>query len=348
MGLAIGLGLGLPFGGAVSLTAAQLLLANETQGLAIDFTDMSMSVKDTGTPANNFSGNPNDKFTYTSPTAKVIWTPSGFQSGTTLRTEYTTAGTPIGLRVEPARTNLFLNSRAAATQSITVTAVAHTLSFVGTGTITLSGVSVDGPLVGTGANDLVQLTFTPTAGLLTCTVSGSIDYVQLEVGSYASSRITTTGASATRAVDNITLATSLFPISLTNGILVVKSLHAGATVGGNAGIGLQATTNDRVQLRLTYTQISSAGVSVAAIVPAGIVTNTVAARRAVSYAANDFASCYNGGSVGTDVAGAAPTALTNLALYTDSTAGVFEGWIQQILYLPRNRASNAELQGFLA
>src|SRR5690606_11840432 len=79
-----------------------------------------------------------------------------------------------GLLIEPQRTNLLLNSATLSTQSVTVTATVHTLSFYGTGTVTLSGASTAGPLVGTGANNRVTLTFTPTAGSLTLTVSGSV------------------------------------------------------------------------------------------------------------------------------------------------------------------------------
>ena len=43
------------------------------------------------------------------------------------------------LLVEEGRTNLLLNSATLGTQGVTVTAVAHTLSFYGTGTITLNG-----------------------------------------------------------------------------------------------------------------------------------------------------------------------------------------------------------------
>jgi hypothetical protein len=72
-----------------------------------------------------------------------------------------------------------------ATQSVTVTAAAHTLSFTGTGTVTLTGASTAGPLVGTGAGNRVNLTFTPTAGSLTLTVVGSVTFAQLELGSTA-------------------------------------------------------------------------------------------------------------------------------------------------------------------
>lgn len=112
----------------------------------------------------------------------------------------------LGVLIEEQRTNLLLNTDTLSTQSVTVTAVAHTLSFYGTGTVTLSGVSTAGPLVGTGAFPTrVTLTFTPTAGSLTLTVTGSVRYANLEVGSFATSWIPTTGTAATRNADVLTL-----------------------------------------------------------------------------------------------------------------------------------------------
>jgi hypothetical protein len=112
-----------------------------------------------------------------------------------------TTGESLGLLVEEPRTNLLLNSATLSTQSVTVTAVSTTLSFYGTGTITLTGTSTAGPLVGTGVNNRVSLTFTPTAGSLTLTVSGSVTNAQLEAGAFSTSYIPTTGATATRTAD---------------------------------------------------------------------------------------------------------------------------------------------------
>lgn len=84
-----------------------------------------------------------------------------------------------------ARHNLLLATETLATQSVTLLAAQHTLSFTGTGTVTLSGASTAGPLVGTGANNRVSLTFTPTAGSVTFTVSGSVTSAQLELGAVA-------------------------------------------------------------------------------------------------------------------------------------------------------------------
>lgn len=90
-----------------------------------------------------------------------------------------------GIEPKTGRRNLLLATDTMATQSLTVAAVAHTLAFTGTGTVTLTGASTAGPLVGTGASNRVSLTFTPTAASLTLTVVGSVTLAQLELGSTA-------------------------------------------------------------------------------------------------------------------------------------------------------------------
>ena len=103
-------------------------------------------------------------------------------------------------------TNLLLNagqSSNLSTQNITTTAQAYTLSFLGTGTVTLSGTSVAGPLVGTGANNQVSLTFTPTAGTLTLTVTGNVTYSGLVAGSVTGPIIATAGVTATTGSDRL-------------------------------------------------------------------------------------------------------------------------------------------------
>ena len=115
-----------------------------------------------------------------------------------------------GLLIESARTNLLLNSLIdgtnLSTQSVTVTAVAHTLSFYGTGSIVLSG-TASATVTGTGAYPTrTTLAFTPTAGSLTLTVSGTVQFAQLEVGGFATSFIPTEASQVTRNLDvaNIT------------------------------------------------------------------------------------------------------------------------------------------------
>lgn len=118
------------------------------------------------------------------------------------RLSYMYGSCPAAL-LEPQRTNLVFPSANGSTQTRTVTAVAHTLSFWGTGTVVLSGAAV-ATLTGTGANNRVTLTFTPTAGSLTLTVTGTVTNFQLEAGAYVTTYIETTTASATRLADTFT------------------------------------------------------------------------------------------------------------------------------------------------
>ena len=123
--------------------------------------------------------------------------------------------------VEPQRTNLVYPSTTATTQVRAVTAFLHTLSFYGTGIVTLSG-AFSGSLVGTGANNRVTLSFTPTAGNLTLTVSGTVTDWQLEVGSSATSLIKTVSGSVTRNADVISKYNIDTLIGQTEGTILVK------------------------------------------------------------------------------------------------------------------------------
>ena len=128
--------------------------------------------------------------------------------------------------------NLVLNSATLVTQNITVTANTYTLSMTGTGTITLSGTS-SGTLVGTGASTVVSKTFTPTAGTLTLTPTGSCTTVQLELGSVFSGYTATTGTAVT-TTNNINVPSGSLTVSgkgtfggqvfLNNGVIGTPSL----------------------------------------------------------------------------------------------------------------------------
>jgi len=88
----------------------------------------------------------------------------------------------LGRHPRSGKRNLLLATATMGTQNVTTANVEHTLHFTGTGTVTLTGTSTAGPLVGTGAGNRVSQTFTPTAGTLTLTVSGSVTASQLELG----------------------------------------------------------------------------------------------------------------------------------------------------------------------
>ena len=332
---------------------AALMLLNETNGVAIDFTDLSMQIKDTITPANVFSGDPNSKLTYTSPSTKWILGANGiYTSGTTLRTEYNASGTALGLRVEEARTNLFLNSRAPVTQDITTTAQSYTISGLGAAgaTLVISGTAT-GTLTGTAAVDRDKLTFTATAGTLAVTVSGTWDFVQVEAGAFATSPIVTAGATVTRAIDNISLLASLFPYSATASTIFGTFVRGVSDVFGTALQVSNGNTNNRLVLIDDTVNFVAQVRDVTASVT--YTSNLVGAnplgtpfKAALAAAANDANSAYNGVAGVTDTAVTMPsTAATSM--YFGSVVGAagtsWNGWIKQAMYVPR-RMSNAELQ----
>lgn len=122
----------------------------------------------------------------------------------TPRVDYDPAtGECRGLLVELGSTNYVLNSSAPSSQSIAVTAQQYTLSFYGTGSITLSG-AYSGTIPSAGAWPArATLTFTPAAGTLTMSVSGDVRYCQLEAGPIATSWIPTGGGAVVRASDYV-------------------------------------------------------------------------------------------------------------------------------------------------
>jgi hypothetical protein len=90
------------------------MLGSEVQGMAIDFTSDAMAVRDTGTPANNFSGAPFSKLTFTRATIATRVNQLGFieqvASGVP-RIDYDPVSKACkGLLVETASTNLLLRS----------------------------------------------------------------------------------------------------------------------------------------------------------------------------------------------------------------------------------------------
>jgi hypothetical protein len=226
-------------------------------------------------------------------------------------------GVSMGLDIWETRTNVFLNSDAPVTQDCTVTAVPWTLSFEGTGTITLTGASTAGPLVGTGANNRVQLTFTPSAGALTLTLSGSITEPQLELGTAASPPIRTKGLQTARAAD-ICLTNDLSWYDPAGGVWYAEYIvPVSALATRQVFIASSSTGNNRAPSVVSgATGIQLTQVWSSNVVQAGLnsvpVTPGNPAKLAASVALNDVKVSVNGGTLLTDTTAALPIGINRL------------------------------------
>lgn len=163
----------------------------------------------------------------------------------------------VGYWPRASATNVLLNAGQAsnlATQGVSVTAQAYTLSFMGTGTVTLSG-AYTGSLVGTGASNRVWLSFTPAAGTLTLTVTGTVTYSGLVAGLVPGPIISTAGTAATVGKDAMTMGTPNIPESDFYAQFVFTAAVTGDrvfTVGRLAGTGVGENYYIQMQKIGTY------------------------------------------------------------------------------------------------
>jgi hypothetical protein len=262
-------------------------------------------------------------------------------------------GESLGLLIEEARTNLLLNSETLATQSVTVTAAAHTLSFYGTGTVTLSGTH-SATVVGTGAFPTrTTLTFTPTSGSLTVTVSGTVQYGQVELGGFATSWISTAGATATRNADAASITGTNFSRWYSQGAGTVfadartqqsASGHvlAGVSTGSFASSAYLVKSNDNVLRAAPAASPSNLNITLQSV------TSNVALRSALAFTAGtgSASAVMNGGTVGTAGSTGIPITMSQMGIGCapwSIGATLWNGHIRRLAYFDR-RLPNATLQ----
>ena len=257
-----------------------------------------------------------------------------------------------GLLIEEARTNLFVDSLISGvslnTQNVTVAAVPHTISFYGTGTVTLSGAAT-ASVVGTGAYPNRQtLTFTPIAGVLVCTVVGLVQFAQLEVGSFATSFIPTGASPVTRAADVATMTGTNFSswYNQTEGTLVAGFTFAAAQpnfstlprfTGAADSVGLSPTSGTAIT---GYQRVGGVTQMQTALGTSQIGTS----KAAVTYGSTSCTAL--NGAAGSSVVGSTAGAMTSFVMgmassYFHNATG--QVWYRQITYY-NTRLPNATLQ----
>jgi hypothetical protein len=268
-------------------------------------------------------------------------------------------GESLGLLVEEQRVNLLLNSETLATQSATVAAAAHTLSFYGTGSVVLSGAH-SATVNGTGAYPTrTTLTFTPSAGSLTLTVTGTVQYANLEAGAFATSWIPTTGSTATRSADVASITGANFSgwYRQDEGTMFVSGdfVKAGpSTFSRMVGLAGANTGIDEISV---YTRIGIGGGDGAIFgavtvnsslegdlsAPTGFPDFSGGYRSAIAYKANDFGLSSNGLAPTVDTSGTLPTITQLVIMGIVRFQRRHNGHIRRITYWPR-RLANTTLQ----
>lgn len=267
-----------------------------------------------------------------------------------------------GLLIEESRKNIVLNSLIngtnLATQSVTSSAVAYTLSFYGTGSIVLSGTH-SATVTGTAAYPTRKTyTFTPTAGTLTLTVSGTVQYAQLEAGAFATSFIPTdsTAGGITRNADTATMTGTNFSnwFNSTQGAFQYTWQSNGQT-NGTQRFGMtvsDGSSNNRIRSFVNSSttqvtnQVTSATSTVASLNNTVTASTGVVNKTSLAYKVNDFAASSNASTPATDLSGAVPTGINQGIIGADvGSTGYLNGWMQKINYWPQ-KLTTAEVQAF--
>lgn len=264
--------------------------------------------------------------------------------------------TSKGLLIEEQRTQLLLNSLitgvTVTTQSVTTTAVATTLSFYGTGQVVLSG-SATATIIGSNLYPTrTTYTFTPTVGVLVLTVTGIVQFAQLEVGAFATSFIPSGGSVVIRTADLAIMTGTNFSnwYNQSAGTFITKWSLNGDVKGKMIYQADDGTSSNVVRQRYGTTGSADDG----AVIVGGVVQATLSSvidlsintfyKSANAYSTNDFARSVIGSTVSTDISGTTPT-VNRMSIGYNAVNGVEQicGYIQQIAYFP-TRLSNAELQ----
>ncbi len=254
-----------------------------------------------------------------------------------------------GLLIEESRTNVLLNSlidgTILGTQAVVVTAAARTLSFYGTGQIVLSGAH-SATVTGTGAYPArTTLTFTPSAGVLTLTVTGTVQFAQLELGSFATSYIPTTASQVTRSADVATMTGTNFSnwYNATEGTMSVGLRLTPRTPSGTAII----LYNGDATGRWSYLVNSSARIfDNTNTATAGNVVATGALNKIVSgFSASGIAIALNGATTATSSFDGTFGPATSLLIGSQAGTGNINATFAYINYYPQ-KLTNAEMQAF--
>jgi hypothetical protein len=263
-----------------------------------------------------------------------------------------------GLLIETSRTNILLNSlvdgTSLATQSVTVLATAYTLSFYGTGEVVLSG-TASATVTGTGVYPArTTYTFTPTAGSLTLTVTGTVQFAQLEAGIFATSFIPTAGSAVTRNPDIATMTGTNFSdwFNASEGAFAVWFDNIGVEASGFPGLIELSNSANVFNNFMVLFFASSTGAIIASRFGgtsggAGQwdyqiqnITKDTPVKVTGAYKLDSIAAALDGANLATDNTATMPVGLNQMKIGSDRVNRYMNGHLAKILFYPQRLINN--------
>lgn len=253
-------------------------------------------------------------------------------------------GEVLGLLIEESRVNRILNSDAPSTQNVSSPAAVTSLSFYGTGSITLSG-AYSATLNGTGAfPNRAVLVFTPGAGTITLAITGDVQFAQLEAGAFPTSYMPTTGAAFTRQRDIASIDQSDLKFDPTVGTCFAEFSVEWDTAGGTRMVVITDNNGRLVysnsdNLARVYDGTNNRNAS-------GAISSGSTYKVASSWGAPGLRIVKDGGTVsaGTAFSGSMGTAsIIRLGANTTGSANILCGWIKKLRFWPY-QMSGSDLQ----
>lgn len=260
-----------------------------------------------------------------------------------------------GLLIEETRANLLLNSLIngtnLSTQSVTLSAVSYALSFYGTGSIDISGGHV-ATVVGSGAYPARKTyVFTPTAGSTTFTVSGTVQYAQLEAGTFPTSFIPTAATSQTRNADVVSMTGTNFSswYNAGEGAFAVGYDTAKPTALSNSFYAFSVsdnTLNNLIGIRVSSANaqyLAAVSGSVPVILSVAYTPNT-SITACGAYKLDNYGYSMNKSNTSTDTSAGVPV-VDRMFIGGLNGSSQIDGRIQYLRYYPQ-RVTNREVQSF--
>ena len=204
-------------------------------------------------------------------------------------------------------------------------------------------------VVDTSINNNLVVYVGDTDGSTTVTDSGGIFIrrAQYEQGSFPTSYIKTTGATATRSADVASIGVGEFGYSKAAGTILIEHNRLSASLGADL---FMAATNSSfnpssfgMHGSSTLTGYVRANSAYVGQVTVGA-TNNETTKSALSFGDSNVLGCSNGGVVSASSLSGYPTTVTEFEFMNDGVTGSkHSGHIKSIKYYPR-RLTNAQLQ----